>query len=62
MAERTVHILFNGLPLCGFSNELPGRWPEGHWWVRTEQAGLATCTGCIAVRAWQEERAEEQPE
>jgi hypothetical protein len=29
----TIHILHGGLPLCRFSTEVPGNWPEGHQWV-----------------------------
>lgn len=30
---RVVHILKYGLPLCGFTNEVPARWPRGHVWT-----------------------------
>lgn len=43
-----IHILHEGLPLCGFSREVPGHWPEGHRWVRVEDAKDATCGGCLA--------------
>lgn len=29
----TIHILHHGFPLCGFTEVLPGDWPEGHRWV-----------------------------
>jgi hypothetical protein len=32
----TVHILYEGLPLCGFSTTVPRDWPEGHRWVTIE--------------------------
>lgn len=28
-----VHILHHGYPLCGFTEVLPGDWPEGHRWI-----------------------------
>jgi len=49
MNER-VHVLHRALPLCGFSTELPRRWPEGHRWVSlfewVGEPSLATCPEC----------------
>lgn len=49
----TVHVLRHGLPLCGFSREMPALWPQGHRWVRREdvatlQAELK-CQACARV-------------
>ncbi len=34
----TIHIVAEmGRPLCQFSNEVPGRWPFGHIWIRPHQ-------------------------
>ena len=41
-----VHALLYGLPLCGFSREVPGKWPDGHKWVYVEDKELLTCDGC----------------
>ncbi len=30
--DFTVHLLDQGLPLCGFSREVPARWPHKHIW------------------------------
>ena len=46
MAERVVHALYHGLPLCGFSNEVPNKWPEGHQWTDVNDTGFITCTVC----------------
>jgi hypothetical protein len=43
-ACKEVHILHNGLALCGLG--MPQAWPEGHRWVRIEEAKRATCYGC----------------
>jgi hypothetical protein len=60
----TVHILHHGLPLCGFSHELPRDWPPGHKWVGKDEAELATCALCQdranqreydALKRWVEE-------
>lgn len=29
----TLHVLHEGLPLCGFTRKVPRDWPEGHVWV-----------------------------
>lgn len=44
--EATIHVLRLGFPVCGFSNELPARWPTGHRWAR--EAADATCPACKA--------------
>jgi hypothetical protein len=45
---RIVHVLRFGRVLCGFSRGTPSTWPFGHRWVALEDAGLATCPGCLA--------------
>lgn len=44
--EETVHVLLRGWPLCGFSMDVPGKWPHGHSWVRAGEPE-ATCAECI---------------
>jgi len=46
-----VHILTQGLPICGFSREIPCNWPIGHKWVRPEGHSGATCGGCRRMAA-----------
>lgn len=31
--EGVIHILHGGLPLCGFTRDLPRDWPDGHSWI-----------------------------
>jgi hypothetical protein len=47
--ETVVHILHHGWPLCAFSKEQPGAWPQGHKWVRLEAKEDATCSGCLSA-------------
>lgn len=45
----TIHILFHGLPICGFSREVPANWPEGHKWISIDDRELhqhLNCEGC----------------
>lgn len=42
----TIHILLAGQPFCGFSSEVPGKWPLGHQWVGPEGADKSNCLGC----------------
>lgn len=44
----TVHILRHGMPLCGFSRDVPRDWPPGHLWVGLDDQTMATCLGCKA--------------
>ena len=47
-----VHVLQHGLPLCGFSRDVPGKWPSGHSWTYADDLRNVTCRGCIdAVKA-----------
>ena len=45
----TIHVLHHGFALCNMRG-VPSDWPEGHRWVRLEDADAATCGGCIEVR------------
>jgi hypothetical protein len=45
-----VHILKSGLPLCGFTRDVPRDWPDGHKFVSImEDRSPANCTECIAA-------------
>lgn len=41
-----VHILHYGQPLCGFSSDVPAKWPLGHRWVPVTDKNRATCPFC----------------
>lgn len=46
--DCTIHILFEGRPLCGYRMDLyPGDWPEGHRWVAIEYLDDANCDLCL---------------
>jgi len=52
MANRpVVHILHYGHPKCGFTKEVPARWPIGHRWVGIDDQALCTCDGCCDAMA-----------
>lgn len=42
----TVHCLREGFPVCGFSREVPARWPHWHFW--TDRRAQVNCPGCVA--------------
>jgi hypothetical protein len=42
----SVHILYHGRPLCGFSTEVPKDWPDGETWVSRQEKNEATCVEC----------------
>lgn len=42
---KEVHVLDRGFAICGLPG-VPSTWPEGHRWVRLEEARRATCPGC----------------
>jgi len=44
LALEVVHLLWHGLPLCGFTLEMPCDWPDGHVW--TTLRSEVSCTGC----------------
>ena len=33
MNVKRVHVLHKGLPLCGFTRDIPAEWPPGHSWL-----------------------------
>lgn len=43
-----VHLLHQGQPVCGFSTEVPGKWPEGHRWASSHDFDKVTCPACRA--------------
>lgn len=45
--KPTVHILYQGLPRCRFSTDVPRDWPDRHKWVSDADADLATCPDCL---------------
>ena len=53
LPEKPVHILWHGLPMCGFSNALPCDWPKGHTWVH-RGVPWATCEDCLAAEKQRE--------
>jgi len=53
--QTIVHILFNALPLCGFTTERPGNWPAGQRWVSHDDraplpADHVYCEDCVEER------------
>lgn len=39
---RTVHVLYHGLPLCGFGEgKVPAEWPADHAWMPVTEIGHA---------------------
>lgn len=50
---RCIHFLHHGLPLCGFTREIPLNWPSGHRWVRVDDAEAGAhplmCQVCLAL-------------
>ena len=48
-AAPTVHALWHGFALCRFTNDVPGLWPEGHYWLSAadpDPTGI-NCPGCL---------------
>lgn len=41
-----IHVLHEGLPLCGFTRVVPRDWPAGHLWVGVGLVREATCSEC----------------
>lgn len=46
-AEQVIHVLDGGVSICGMPG-LPKDWPEGHRWVRINEAHMASCEVCKA--------------
>jgi len=44
--KKTIHVLYQGQPLCGFSPTVPRDWPKGHLWVGMEDIKDANCSVC----------------
>ena len=43
-----VHVLDQGRPLCGFSEDSPKDWPSGNFWVSLYEAKeRPNCPECI---------------
>lgn len=40
------HVLLHGLPLCGFSKDVPGKWPKGNRWVGFEDKLVTSVPDC----------------
>lgn len=47
--KEYIHGLLGGMPLCGFSTDLPVNWPEGHTWVPTTDEKAIGCPSCRQV-------------
>ncbi len=49
-----VHVLHEGRALCGMPGLFPKDWPDGHKWVRLDEAKDATCVACkgLSRNAW----------
>ena len=41
-----VHVLWRGVAICGFSQDVPAMWPEGHRFVDRYEVEKATCRAC----------------
>ena len=41
-----IHILSEGYPLCGFSTDVPVRWPKTQQWVSIDDCKDANCQAC----------------
>jgi oligoribonuclease len=46
-----VHVLYEGLALCGFWSGVPGEWPPGHRWVSYQEEGVLDHSNCDACKA-----------
>jgi hypothetical protein len=46
--DTVVHVLHEGFALCGFSKEVPARWPYGHKFVTLDghKVDPANCPPC----------------
>ncbi|OGY99349.1 MAG: hypothetical protein A3B13_02950 [Candidatus Liptonbacteria bacterium RIFCSPLOWO2_01_FULL_45_15] len=41
-----IHGIQSGLPLCGFSHDVPKNWPNGHTFVLFYDVENMTCSSC----------------
>ena len=46
-----IHGLRHGRALCGFSDQPPKAWPQGHVFVSYQAVDSITCEAC-KVHAW----------
>jgi hypothetical protein len=49
VSTKTIHILFHGRALCGFSCCKPLGWTNGNVWVSVEESNNANCTSCLSL-------------
>jgi hypothetical protein len=47
LLDPKVHILHERLPLCRFTDAIPGHWPPGHRWVPSDEPTHANCERCL---------------
>ena len=49
--EIVFHVLKSGMPLCGFSKDVPQKWPKRNWWIYhrdKERRKLINCQKCMS--------------
>lgn len=49
MRDAVVHVLREGFPVCGFSREVPAKWPEEHSFIGINDVNKLsdiTCPHC----------------
>jgi len=62
MPDVIVHVLRYGLPLCGFADTVPGKWPAGHQWIHyPDPSGKSTCLECQKCLPRSKEQAYQLP-
>jgi len=54
LAAEVVHVLVHGLPMCGFTRDVPRDWPGGHVWTRAGSGECISCSQCrgLEARRW----------
>ena len=45
--DCVMHGIRQGLPLCGFTSNIPIEWPDGHRWTGFPDIDNMTCEKCI---------------
>ena len=48
---QMTHILHSGLPLCGFSTDVPDNWPDGNKYVPIGSSNLSNCEECKDIKS-----------
>lgn len=44
---KVVHVLHHGHALCDVPGDVPADWPEGHYWVPSDDdPAMVTCDVC----------------